>query len=87
VPETAVSGTAPLVAWRRASTADTITVVDTDERSEALRHDLEGLEHAAEETAERVAKRAAPYLVGFVVLVVLAWVAGRKLRDRAERRR
>ena len=61
--------------------------MDTDERAEALRRDLEVLEHAAEETAERVAKRAVPYVVGFVVLVVLAWVAGRKLRDRAERRR
>ena len=60
--------------------------VDTDERAEALRHDLEALEHTAEEAAERVAKRAAPYVLASLVLIVLAWVAGRKLRARAERR-
>ena len=61
--------------------------MDTDERAEAIQHDLEALEHAAEEAAERFAKRAVPYVVATVVLVVLAWVAGRKLRDHAERRR
>jgi hypothetical protein len=60
--------------------------MDTDEKARALQRDLEALEHTAEEAAERAALRIAPYLIASVVLVVLAWVAGRKLRDRAERR-
>jgi hypothetical protein len=56
------------------------------DRADALRHDVEALEHDAEEVAERAAgyalKRVAPVVVG---LVLVAWLLGRRARRRHDR--
>jgi hypothetical protein len=48
----------------------------------ALEHDIEVLEDKAVTASKRLAARAAPVLVAVLVLLVLAWLAGRRLRDR-----
>jgi hypothetical protein len=54
--------------------------MDTDDKARALQHDIEALEHSAEHAAERLARRAAPYALAVVVLIVFAWLAGRRSR-------
>lgn len=48
----------------------------------ALEHDIEVLEDKAVAASRRFAARAVPVLVVVLVLLVLAWLAGRRLRDR-----
>jgi hypothetical protein len=60
--------------------------MDDEERAERLEHDLEALRGEAVHVGERAAVRIAPFVIGTVVLAALAWLVGRRLRDRAARR-
>src|SRR5689334_14661022 len=65
-------------------TRETLQPVDTEQPADEIRHDLAALEGAAEESAERLARRIAPFVVAAVVLVALAWLAGRRARNRSD---
>jgi hypothetical protein len=54
--------------------------VDTTHQTAEIRHDLEALEHTAEQSAQRLARRIAPFVIATAVLAVLAWRAGRRAR-------
>jgi hypothetical protein len=60
--------------------------VDTEQQTEAIRQDLDALEGAAERSAQRLARRVAPYVLATAVLAVLAWRMGRKARNRSDGR-
>jgi hypothetical protein len=54
--------------------------VDTQERAEHLQHDIDVIEHSAEEAARRLAIRAMPVVIVVAILVFLAWRVGRASR-------
>jgi hypothetical protein len=54
----------------------------TERVERALEHDIEVLEDKALTASKRVAARAAPMVAGVLVLLLLAWLAGRRLRKR-----
>jgi hypothetical protein len=60
--------------------------MDNEQSADEIRQDLRTLERAAEESAEGLARRVAPFLLATMVLVVLAWIAGRRARNRSDRR-
>jgi hypothetical protein len=64
--------------------SDTSDTSDEDvERTErALEHDIEVLEDKAISASKKLAVRAVPALVAVGVLLLLAWLAGRRLRAR-----
>jgi hypothetical protein len=56
--------------------------MDTTQQTAEIRQDLESLEHTAERSAQRFARRVAPYVIATVVLSAWAWRVGRKRRNR-----
>jgi hypothetical protein len=54
----------------------------TERIERALEHDIEALEDKAVAASKQFAVRAAPVVVGVLVLLLLAWLAGRRLRNR-----
>jgi hypothetical protein len=59
---------------------------DSDATQRALEHDIEVLEEKAIHASKAVAMRVIPIAAGILALLVLAFVAGRRARARAERR-
>ena len=51
-----------------------------------LEHDLEVVEEEAKEAGVAAARRILPAIGAVVLLAALAWLLGRRLRDRAARR-
>jgi hypothetical protein len=60
---------------------------DPDATQRALEHDVEVLEDKAISASKAAAIRILPIAAGVLGLLVLAWIAGRRMRNRAERRR
>jgi multisubunit Na+/H+ antiporter MnhB subunit len=59
---------------------------DPDATQRALEHDIEVLEEKALHTAKSFAVRVLPIAAGVLGLLVVAFIAGRRLRARAERK-
>jgi hypothetical protein len=57
--------------------------VDAEQQVAEIRHDLDALEASAEKSAQRLARRVAPYVLATVVFAALAWRAGRRARKRS----
>jgi hypothetical protein len=53
-----------------------------DADAAALQHDIEILEHEAARAGKSVARRLGPPIAVVLVLVVVAWVLGRRARNR-----
>ncbi len=60
---------------------------DPDATQRALEHDIEVLEDKALNASKAAAMRILPIAAGVLGLLVLAWIAGRRMRNRAGRRR
>ncbi len=60
---------------------------DPDATQRALEHDIEVLEDKALNASKVAAMRILPIAAGVLGLLVLAWIAGRRMRNRAGRRR
>jgi hypothetical protein len=56
------------------------TKADAD--AAALARDVQFLEHEAAKAGKSLARKLGPPVAIVLVLVVLAWIAGRRLRDR-----
>lgn len=59
---------------------------DSDATKRALEHDIEVLEDKAIGASKAAATRILPIAAGVLGLLVLAWIAGRRMRNRAERK-
>ncbi len=59
---------------------------DSDATQRALEHDIEVLEDKALDASKSAAMRILPIAAGVLGLLVLAWIAGRRMRSRAERK-
>jgi hypothetical protein len=59
---------------------------DSDATQRALEHDIELLEERALGSAKSVAIRVVPIAAGVLGLLLVAFIAGRRMRARAERR-
>jgi hypothetical protein len=59
---------------------------DSDATQRVLEHDIEVLEDKAIHTAKSFAKRVLPIAAGVFGLLLVAFIAGRRLRNRAERK-
>jgi hypothetical protein len=53
-----------------------------DADAAALEHDVQLLEHEAARAGKTLAKKLAPPLAALLVLVVIAWLLGRRSRNR-----
>lgn len=60
---------------------------DPDATQRAFEHDIEVLEDKAVSASKAAAMRILPIAAGVLGLLVLAWIAGRRMRNRAGRRR
>ena len=59
---------------------------DPDAAQRALEHDIEVLEDKAIGASKAAAIRILPIAAGVLGLLLVAWIAGRRMRNRAERR-
>jgi hypothetical protein len=59
---------------------------DPDATQRALEHDIEVLEEKAIKGAKSLAMRILPIAAGVLGLLLVAFIAGRRLRGRAERK-
>jgi hypothetical protein len=59
---------------------------DPETTQRALEHDIEVLEDKAINASLAAVKRILPIAGGVLVLLLLAWIAGRRMRARAENR-
>lgn len=60
---------------------------DPEATQRALEHDIEVLEGKAVSASKAAAIRILPIAAGVLGLLLLAWIAGRRMRNRAERKR
>jgi hypothetical protein len=60
---------------------------DPDAAKRALEHDIEVLEDKAISASKAAAIRILPIAAGVLGLLVFAWIAGRRIRNRADRTR
>lgn len=58
---------------------------DPEATQRALEHDIEVLEDKAISASKAAAIRVLPIAAGVLGLLLLAWIAGRRMRNRAER--
>ncbi|MGZ4735248.1 MAG: hypothetical protein ACXV8R_06560 [Acidimicrobiia bacterium] len=61
---------------------DSETQAKADATAAALERDIDLLEHEAAKAGASLAKKLVPPLVVFGVLLVLAWILGRRSRNR-----
>lgn len=59
---------------------------DPEATQRALEHDIEVLEDKAIHASNAAAIRILPIAAGVLGLLLLAWIAGRRMRNRAERK-
>lgn len=79
---TSIEGMRPTVAGMSNINITKGSNVDTEQQAQELRQDLDALEQTAEQAADRFGRRVAPFVVAVVVLAVVAWIAGRRARNR-----
>ncbi len=58
------------------------TQAKADAAAAALQHDMELLEHEAAKAGKTLARKLAPAIAALLVLVLVAWLLGRRSRNR-----